>query len=111
MTRLKTTAAILFAALTLGAGIASASAETRFQEAHPRRTEVLARARAENHRITEARREGDINGAQAHRLREHNRDIVRREQRLARRQGGMITRGEQVRLNHAENRLARHTPD
>jgi hypothetical protein len=110
MTRLKTTAAILFAALTLGAGIASASAETRFEDNHPRRAEVLARARVENHRIADARQGGDITARQAHRLHERNREIVQREQRLAHRQGGSITRGEQVRLNRAENRLARHTP-
>ena len=110
MTRFKTTIAIVFAALTLGAGIASASAETRFADAHPRRAEVLARARVENHRIAEARREGSLTGAEARRLRERNGEIVRREQRLARHQGGKITRREQVRLNHAETRLDRRTP-
>ncbi len=110
MTRLQTTAALVFAALSLGAGIASASAQTRFADDHPRRAEVLARAQVETHRITDARREGEITGAQAHRLRERNREIVRREQRLAARQGGTLTRGEQVRLNRAERRLAAHTP-
>jgi len=110
MTRLKTTAAILFAALTLGAGIASASADTPFQDAHPRRAEVLGRAQAENHRIADARREGEISARQAHRLHEQNRRVVLREQRLARRQGGAITRGQQVRLNRAETRIERHTP-
>ena len=111
MTRFKTTALALFAALTVGAGISSASAETRFQDNHPRRAEVLARAHNEDRRITDARRDGDLNARQAHRLRVADRHVVRQEQRMAARHGGYITRHEQLGLNHEENRISRHIPD
>ena len=108
MTTFKTAALLFIAAVTVGAG--AASAETRFQENHPRRAEVIGRAHHEIARINEQRREGEISGFQARRLRAADRHVINQEQRMAYRNGGYITRQQQVRLNREENHIGRHIP-
>lgn len=100
---------ILIAAmgLTMAAGAAStASAATAWQDHHPARAEVNHRLANENHRIGEARRDGELNARQAHRLHRADYRIRMEERRMAMRHHGHLTRGEQMRLNHQENRLS-----
>jgi len=97
--------------LVLAAGAATgASADMRWDANHPRRAEVNARLHAQNLRIHEARREGELNARQAHRLHVADRHIRLRERAFARRHDGHISRGEQFRLNHQENRVSQQIP-
>ena len=102
---------VLLAAMALvmaGAAVTSASAETRFDQNHPRRAEVNARLAHENHRITTERREGEISKVKAMRLHRKAHLIRVRERHMAVRHGGHITRAEKLRLNREENHLGRH---
>ncbi len=102
---------ILLAAMALviaAAGAAGASAETRFDQTHPRRAEVNARLATENHRIGAERRDGEISKVKAERLHRKAHMIRVQERRMAARHGGHITRGEKLKLNREENRLSRH---
>ena len=54
---------------------AEASAATRWERNHPRRTEVIGRTIHQSHRINEERREGDLSAAQAHRIHSADRDF------------------------------------
>lgn len=92
--------------LSLAATVAAAtgaSADTRWQDHHPRRVEVNSRLVRQNHRITHERREGELTMAQAHELRAQDRGIRAQERFDASRDHGHITRAEQRRLNHEEN--------
>ena len=102
---------VLLAAMALvmaGAAVTSASAETRFDQTHPRRAEVNARLVAENHRITAEHRNGEISKVKAMRMHQRAHLIRVQERRMAVRHGGHVTRLEKARLNHEENRLGRH---
>jgi len=100
---------ILIAAmgLTMAAGaVSTASAATTWQDHHPRRVEVNHRLASENHRIRVERRQGEISAQKAHRLHKADYRIRLEERRMASRHHGHLTRGEQVRLNHQENRVS-----
>jgi hypothetical protein len=102
---------ILLAAMALviaGAGATGASAQSRFDQTHPRRAEVNARLAHENHRIVTERREGEISKVKAMRMHRKAHMIRVQERRMAARHGGHITRFEKARLNLKENRLSRH---
>jgi len=90
-------------ALTLG-GAGAVSART-FDQTHPRRAEVNQRLERQDHRIAAERASGAITPMKAHRLHRADRRIRMAERRDAMRHGGHITRVEQARLNHRENRV------
>lgn len=79
-----------------------ANREQRFDNRHPRRSEVLDRAGNINNRINADR--GNLDG-HYRQLKREDQAIRRQEQRDARMNGGHITAGEQQRLNREENRL------
>ncbi len=81
--------------------------DRRFETRHPRRDQVLDRARLQNRRITQQVREGELTHAQAHRLRYNDARIARRQQVLAHRNGGYITRRQQIHLNRRLNANSR----
>ena len=94
--------------LTLAAGAAStASAETAWQAHHPARVEVNHRLANQAHRISVERREGVLTARQAHRLHKADFRVRMEERRMAMRHHSHLTRAEQWRLNHQENRLSR----
>ena len=101
---------LLVAALGLAAIAAagSASAETRWEQHHPRQDQVLDRDAHLRHDVRVERREGDISRAQAHHMLRHDRQIAREDHRMARRNGGYITKAQQHRMNRQENRPANH---
>jgi hypothetical protein len=102
---------VLLAAMALviaGAGASGASAETRFDQTHPRRAEVNTRLAHENHRIVTERRDGEISKVKALRMHQRAHMIRVQERRMAFRHGGHISRFEKARLNREENRLGRH---
>jgi len=99
---------LLLAAIgvTLALGGATAASASPYYGDHPRRAEVNHRLHNLDHRIGAERRDGEISGARAHRLYRADRHIRRQEDRYAMRHGGHISRHEQARLNHEENRLS-----
>jgi hypothetical protein len=104
----KKIALLLAAGLTLaGAATAgSASAETTWQHNHPRRVEVNGRLATQNFRIHQARSEGRIGAGKAYRLHLADQRIRLQERQYASLHGGHLTRGEQGRINHEENRVS-----
>jgi predicted nucleic acid-binding Zn-ribbon protein len=74
----------------------------QFAKNHPRRAQVLNRANHEAARINTNR--GHLNG-HYNQLSKEDNHIRRQEQRDARANGGHITKQEQNKLNHEENRL------
>ena len=81
----------------------AASAQSTWDQNHPRRDEVNDRLANQNARIHDERAEGEINGRQAHRLHMADRRIRRQERRFAYNHDGHISRAEQHRLNREEN--------
>lgn len=86
-------------------GAAGASAGT-WQDNHPRRVEVNHRLENQNDRISHNLHDGNISYRQAAYLHQEDRNIRYRERRDASMNGGHLTRGEQYRLNHQENRVS-----
>ena len=102
---------IAAAGLTMAAGVAgAASADSPWQDHHPRRVEVNHRLDHLNDSIRDERRDGEIDGWQAHRLHAHVHMIRMQERWFARRDGGHLTRGEQSRLNREETGVRYHIP-
>jgi hypothetical protein len=98
---------VLMAALGVmltGSAVTAASAETPWQANHPARVEVNHRLANQAARISAERRSGEISARKAHRLRVADRHILRQERRMARMQGGHLTRAQVHRLNREENR-------
>ncbi len=110
MNAFKSTTLAIITALSFGVCATAASAQTRFEENHPRRAEVVERAHHQMARIHEASQEGEISARQAHRLHVAEHRVIRRAHRMALRHNGHMTRREQVRLNHEENRIGQHIP-
>ena len=77
--------------------------DPRFDHRHPRRDHVLDRTQMQNRRITRQVHQGELTHAQAHRLRRNDARIVRREQMLARHNGGYITKKQEAHLNRRLN--------
>jgi hypothetical protein len=88
--------------------VTGASAETRFDRTHPARAEVNGRLVNQNHRIRDERLAGKISVVKAERLHRREHLIRVQERHFARHHGGRLTRAEQLRLNHEENRTSRH---
>ena len=103
----------VFATASLAGAAAAASAapvDGAFADRHPRQAQVLTRAANERTRIREERREGELSRGQAHRLLVADKRIVRQEHRMARANGGFITKAQQHRLNREEGAVGRHIP-
>ncbi|MEX3957193.1 hypothetical protein [Trinickia sp. EG282A] len=87
------------------AGIASA--QTNWDAAHPRRTEVNHRLANQNSRIHDEVREGDMSHAEAAALHKDDRQIRKEERLMASQNGGHITKQEQRTLNQQENNVSK----
>ncbi len=92
-------------ALSLGAGLNAASAESWAQN-HPRRAEVNGRLDNQDARINKELREGEISKGQARALHQQDRAVRHEERDMASQNGGHITRGEQRVLNQQENAIS-----
>ena len=79
------------------------SADANWRTSHPRRAEVNARLNNQARRIHQERKEGELTKGQAADLHAEDRGIRAQERFDASRNGGHITRAEQVQLNHEEN--------
>lgn len=99
---------IAIAALAALAGLAgTASADTPWQQTHPRREQVNNRLQTQNARIHHQVAEGELSKQQAHRLHTADASVRRQERRMAARDGGHITRRDRKILNRRENRISR----
>jgi hypothetical protein len=103
---LRTVLAAVAATLSLACVTAPAMAQTAWQAHHARRVEVNSRLGKQNARIHQEVREGEMSHAKAARLHRADHRIRMQERRLAAKQGGHITRRQQARLNHRENRIS-----
>ncbi len=86
---------------------APARADTAWQAHHPRREQINNRLLRQQLRIRREVREGELTPAQAARLRRADWRTRILERRMARRNGGYITRRQQLRLNRRENHISR----
>ena len=84
-----------------------ASAQTEWQAKHPRRTQVNKRLNNQNKRISRKVKNGNMTKAQAHQLRQNDKNIRQEERADAKQNGGHITKQEQKSLNQQENQNSR----
>jgi hypothetical protein len=77
------------------------------QSSHPREAEVNQRIDNQTSRIDNKFSASEINRPEAYHLQNEDRRIGREENRFENRHDGCITRPEQARLNHQENRVNR----
>ncbi len=81
--------------------------ERNWKEKHPRRAEVNGRLKNQDKRIHDGVEDGQLDKKQAAQLHKEDRRIRREERRMAAKDGGHITKGEQAKLNRQENRVSR----
>ncbi|HTO80082.1 MAG TPA: hypothetical protein VMJ31_09950 [Methylocystis sp.] len=98
--------AVAALALSLGAGLTAASAET-WAQAHPRRAQVNGRLAHQNARINTELKEGEITRGQARALHRQDRAVRQEERDMASQNGGHITPADQRVLNQQENGISR----
>ena len=84
----------------------AASAQTDWNQDHGRRAEVNQRLENQNDRIRDGRQDGAISGREAQRLHKADWRVRMQERRFAFHHHGHISRHEQARLNHEENRIS-----
>lgn len=95
--------------LALCAGLsATAYADTPAPSDHPRVDEVNQRLDNQQKRIDQGVANGTIAPKQQARDEKHLANIAKRESVDEAKHNGHLTKGEQRRLNHAENRNSRH---
>jgi predicted nucleic acid-binding Zn-ribbon protein len=75
----------------------------KFQQNHPRRTEVLKRDDRQSKRANNATKNGKLTKGQDAKIQGQERKIRAQEQADAKKNGGHITKGEQRQLNKEEN--------
>jgi len=104
--KIKTLIAAASLVFAIGGTASGASAATTWQDHHPRRVEVNTRLERQNVRIRDERRMHLITAHQARRLHVADYRTRMEERRMARHDGGHLTRVDHMRLNHRENRIS-----
>ena len=94
-------------AVAFGTFAGTASADTKWQNNHPRREQVNNRLVNQNKRIHNEVKEGDLTKAQASSLHKDDRQIRQEERAMASQNGGHITKSEQQVLNQQENAVSK----
>jgi hypothetical protein len=85
----------------------TASAQTNWDAAHPRRVEVNHRLSNQDRRIHREVRDGEMSHTEAARLHRDDHQIRQEERDMASRDGSHITRREDYALNQQVNRTSR----
>ncbi len=93
-------------AILVGSQIASAN-DNPNRGKHPRREQVNRRAERQEDRTHRALENGKLTPEQAAKLNAQDEKIQAREEALASKHGGHLTKNEQKRLNRAENHVNR----
>ena len=96
--------------VSLAALAGTASAETPWQKAHPRRTEVNGRLANQNRRIHNDVKNGTLTKSQAAQLHHEDHQVRQEERDMASQNGSHITKGEQRTLNQQENGISNQIP-
>ena len=104
---IRTVLTAVAATVSLACLAAPAMADTPWQAHHPRREQVNNRLENQNDRIHREVEEGEMSHAKAARLHRADHRIRMQERRMAARNGGHISRGEQARINREENHVSR----
>jgi hypothetical protein len=102
----RTVLTALGASVSLACVAAPAMAQSAWQAQHPRRAQVDGRLHNQDVRIDQEARTGQIGPAQAARLHAADQRIREQERHMAAMHGGHITKREQAKLNHEEDRLS-----
>lgn len=97
----------LVAVFCTGTTVEAAAASTKWQQNHPRRTQVNSRLANQNARIKNEVAEGDMSKAKARRLHAADKGIRQEERDMAAQNGGHITKQEQRTLNQQENAVSK----
>lgn len=98
------------AVVSLAALVGTASAQTAWQNAHPRRTQVNHRLANQNRRIHNDVKNGTMSHAQAAQAHQQDHQVRQEERDMAGQNGGHITKAEQGVLNSQENGISREIP-
>jgi len=109
----KTLTSLVVAVFSLTVGVAmadTAPASGQWQQTHPRRAEVNHRLQNQDNRIHADVKDGQLTKQQAGALHKDDRQIRREERRMAARDHGHITKGEQAKLNSQENSVSAQIP-
>ncbi len=101
-------AAAVAAALAAAAG--TATADTAWQQNHPRREQVNQRLDNQNRRIHQDVKNGTLSKSQAAALHRQDRQVRKEERAMAGQNGGRISKPEQRALNQQENGISRQIP-
>ena len=104
---IRTVLTAVAATVSLACLAAPAMADTPWQAHHPRREQVNNRLGNQNARIHHEVKEGEMSHAKAARLHRADHRIRMQERRMAARNDGHITRGQQARINREESHVSR----
>jgi len=97
-------------AVALAGTAAVASADTTWQQNHPRREQVNNRLANQNRRINQDVKNGTLTKSQAHALHHDDHQIRQEERDMASQNGSHITKREQTVLNQQENGISGQIP-
>jgi len=98
MTRL----AAVALSLTVMTGLAGTAMAQTWEQTHKNRDQVNDRLQNQNHRITEARKNGELSKQEARKLHIDDHQIRREERNFSSHNRGHITKSEQATLNQRE---------
>lgn len=98
------------AIVSLAALVGTASAQTTWQNTHPRRAQVNHRLANQNRRIHNDVKNGTMTPAQAAQVHQEDHQVRQEERAMASQDGGHITRAEQGVLNGQENAISHQIP-
>jgi hypothetical protein len=87
--------------------VTAATAQTAWDQNHPRRAEVNGRLDNQNRRINQEVREGEVSKGQAKQMHAEDHAIRQEERAMAKTNNGHITGAEQKALNQQENQVSR----
>ena len=87
--------------------LSAQASESKWEKAHPRRTEVNKRLANQNKRIDREVKEGEMSKAEAGKLHKDDHQIRQEERDMAAQNGGHITKQEQKTLNQQENSVSK----
>ncbi|HVC09476.1 MAG TPA: hypothetical protein VNH15_06020 [Elusimicrobiota bacterium] len=101
----KTMAGLLIAVLAALVSVGgAAAAQGRWRKNHPRQAQALNRTRRQQRNANRLYKNGKISKRQRNKIVRNDRRMRREDRRMARRNGGYITKGQQRSLNRQENR-------
>ncbi|ABP34422.1 hypothetical protein [Polynucleobacter asymbioticus] len=99
----KSYSSVILAASLICFGSVSYAENSKWEQNHPRRSQVNERLENQNRRITNEVKSGEMSKSQAQALRQNDKNIRQEERNMASQNGGHITKTEQNTLNQQLN--------